>query len=100
MIINHRGQQVMCRCDGMKITSEVQVHVFHWYNLSIATPGSAALHPKTRAQRSFSYANCGFLADSVQAVAQADRRRGFAFTGRRRVYSSHQYQLAAILVRD
>ena len=44
--VDGRGQQVIGRCDGMNITRQVQVEIFHGHALAVATTGSAALNPE------------------------------------------------------
>ena len=83
----------MCRGDGMEITSEMQVHIFHGNDLGIAAASSAALHTKAGAKAGFTDTDHGFLTDSIQPVTQTHSCCGLAFTGRCGVNRRYQNQL-------
>ena len=46
VVVEHGSQKVCRRADGVEIAGEVQVDVFHGYDLRVPAAGSAALHPK------------------------------------------------------
>ena len=50
VVVNEGRQQVVGNTDGMKVTSEVEVDVFHGYNLSVPTASSSALDTKDRSE--------------------------------------------------
>ncbi len=72
MVVEHRGKQIICRTDGVKISGEVQVDVFHRQNLGIAAACRAAFHAEHRPQRRFAQGNHGIFADVAQRVRQTD----------------------------
>ena len=94
VVVDQRGQQVVCQRNGVEVTGEVQVDVFHRHHLRVATTGSATLHTKHGSQRRFAQRNHRALADPVQCVSQADHGGGLAFAGRRRADGGDQHQLA------
>ena len=94
MIVNQRRQQRMRRCDRMKITGKMQIHIFHRHNLRIAATSGAALHAKIRPQRRLANADHRFFANPVQTIAKTNRRRRLALASRRRIDRCHQNQLA------
>ena len=53
MVVQHGCQQVIRRADGMKISSKVQIDVFHRHHLSITAAGSTALDAKYRPEGRF-----------------------------------------------
>ncbi len=100
VVVEHRGQQVVGAGDGVEIAGEMKVHVLHRHDLRIAAAGGAALHAEVRAKRGLADADRRLLADRVQPVAKADRRRGLALARRCRVDRGHQDQLAVLVARQ
>ena len=78
----------------------MQVDVFHRHDLGVSAAGRAALDAEARPKRRLAQRHDGFLADAVQAVAETDRGRGFAFAGRRRADGRHKDQLAVLVALD
>ena len=68
--------------------------LLHRHDLRVAAAGRAALHAEAGAERRLAQADRRALADAVQRVAEADRGRGLALAGRRRVDRRDQDQLA------
>ncbi len=97
VVVDHRRQQVVRRGDGVEVAGEVQVDVLHRHDLGIAAARRTALHAEARTERGFAKRHHRLLADAVEAVAQAHRRRGLAFAGRRRVDGGDQDELAVRL---
>src|SRR5690606_13155673 len=91
-----RCKQVVRRRDGVEIAGEMEVHVLHRDHLRIASAGRPALDAETGAERGFANADDGLLADTVEAVAEPDGRRGLAFAGRRRIDRRDEDQLAVL----
>src|SRR4029079_18361631 len=60
----------------------------------IAAAGRAALDAEARAERGLAQADHGLLADAVEAVADADRRRRLALSGRRWIDRRDEDQFA------
>ena len=82
----------------MEIAGEMQVDLVHRHDLRKAAAGRAALHAEAGAERGLAQADDGLFADPVERVAQAHRRRGLAFAGRRRIDRGDEDQLAVGLV--
>jgi hypothetical protein len=78
----------------VKVAGEMQVDIFHRHDLRIAAACRAALDSEARAERGLTKAAHGLLADAVQSVREADRRRGLAFAGRCRADGRDEDQLA------
>ena len=51
MVVEHGGEQVVRRADGVKVAGEVQVDVLHRHDLRVAAAGRAALASEYRAER-------------------------------------------------
>ena len=96
MVVDQRRKQIVRGGDGVEVAGEMEVHVLHRHDLRIAAAGSAALDAEIGAERGLADADDGLLADAVQAVAEADRRRRLAFAGRRRVDGGDEDQLAVL----
>ncbi len=60
MIVDHRGEQIVGRADGMEVAGEMQVDLVHRHDLGVAAAGRAAFHAEARAEA---------------RLAQADHRR-------------------------
>ena len=90
MVVEQRRQQVVGHANCVQVTVEVQVDVFHRNHLRVATTRGATLHAEHGAQRGFAQTNRDVLADVLQRVAEADRRRGLAFTRGGRAHRRHQ----------
>ena len=96
VVVDQRRQQIVRGGDGVEVAGEVEVDVLHRHDLRIAAAGRAALDAEIRPERGLAHADDRLLADAVQAVAEADRRRGLAFAGRRRVDRGDEDQLAVL----
>ena len=94
VVVDHRRQQIVRRGDGMEVAGEMEIHLLHRNDLSISATGGTALHAETGAERRLANTDRGLLADRVQTVDKADRRRGLALAGRSRVDRRNQDQLA------
>ena len=97
VIVDQRREQVMRDADGVEVAGEMEVDVLHRHDLRIAAAGRAALHAEAGAERGLAQAHDGLLADVVERVAEADRRRRLAFAGRRRADGGDEDQLAVRL---
>ena len=86
----------MCAGNGVKITSEVQVHFFHRHDLRIAATGCSPLHAKVRAKRRLADTNTSVLANAVQTITQTHCRCGLALAGRCGIDRCHKDQFAVV----
>ena len=50
MVVHHRGEQVVCRGDGVEVAGEMQVDLVHRHDLGEAAAGCAALHAEAGAE--------------------------------------------------
>ncbi len=97
VVVDHGGQQVVRRGDGVEVTGEVQVDVFHGNDLGIAAAGRTTLHAEAGAERGFAQRHHGLLADAVEAVAETHGGRRLAFAGRGGVDGGDEDELAVRL---
>src|SRR5439155_15096456 len=81
VVVHKRGQQVVRNRDGMEVTGEMQIDVFHRQNLRIAAAGRAALPTKAWAQARFAQADDRLLSNTVQCVAKPHGRCSFTLAG-------------------
>ncbi len=82
MVIDQRRQQVMCGTDGMEVTGEVQVDVFHRHDLGITATCGTTFHAETGTEARLTQSDNRFLTNPAQTVAQANRGGGFTFASR------------------
>ena len=94
VVVEHRGEQVVRRGDGVKVAGEVEVDVLHRHDLGIAAAGGAAFHAERRPERGLADAQHRLLADIIKRIGQADGRGRLALARRRRIDRADQDQLA------
>ena len=94
VVVQHGGQEVVGRADGVEVAGEVQVDVLHGNDLGVSAACSAALHAEHGAQAGLAQRDDHVLALASQRVGQAHRRGGLALAGGRRVDGRHQDELA------
>ena len=99
VVVDQRREQVVRGGDGVEVAGEVEVDVLHRHDLRIAAAGRAALDAEAGPSEASRMQIDRLLADAVEAVAEADRRRGLAFAGRRRVDRGDEDQLAVLAAR-
>ena len=94
VVVEHGGEQVVRRADGVKVAGEVQVDVLHRHDLRVAAAGRAALAPEHRAERRLAQRDGRVLPDAAQRVGQTDRRGRLALAGGRGCDGRDKDQLA------
>ena len=67
VVVDHRGEQVVRRRDGVEVAGEVEVDVLHRHDLGIAAAGGAALDAEAGPERGLAQAHHRLLADAVEA---------------------------------
>ena len=78
VVVEHGGQQVVGRADGVEVAGEVEVDVLHGDDLGVAAAGRAALDAEHRAEGGLAQGDGDVLADAAQAVGQTDGGGGLA----------------------
>ena len=63
MVVEHGGEQVIRRTDGVKVAGKVQVNVFHRQNLGIAAACRTTFNTKHRTQRRLAQGDNRVFAD-------------------------------------
>ena len=74
VVVDGRCQKVVSRRNGVHVTGEMEVDVFHGQDLGITAAGSAAFDAKDRAERRFAQGDDGLMAHVIQGLCQADGR--------------------------
>ena len=82
--------------DGVEITGEMQVDVFHRHDLRITAASRTTLDAEARPKRRLAQADRCLLADVIETIAKSDRRCRLAFARRRRVDRGDEDQLAIL----
>ena len=98
MVVKHGCEQVVRRTDGMEVTREVQVDVFHGDDLGVAAAGSATLHAENRAQARLAQGDRALLAQARQRIGKTDGGRRLALASRGGVDGSDKHELASSVV--
>ena len=84
MIVKQSRQQVVCRCDCVKITGKMKIQIFHWNNLGISA-ASCSSDSETWTQGWFTKGNQCFLSDFCHGFSESYRHGGLTFSGRCRI---------------
>ena len=96
VVVEHCGQQIVGRGDGVEVAGEMQVDVGHRHDLRLAATGGAALLAKARSETGLAERDRRLLAEAVEGIAQADRGRGLALASLGRADRRHQDELARL----
>ena len=96
VVVQHGGQQVVGRADGVEVAGEVQVNVLHGDHLGVSAACRAALDAEHRAQGGLTQSHHGLLADLPQAVGQAHGGGGLPLAGGGGGDGGDQNQLAVL----
>ena len=95
-VVDHGGQQVVGRADGVEVAGEVEVDVLHRDHLCIAAASCAALDAEHGAERRLTQAEHGLFAQRVHGVGQAHAGGGLALARRGGADGRDQDQLALL----
>ena len=82
MVVQHGGQQVVGRADGVEIAGEVEVDVLHGHHLRVAAARRAALDAEHRAEGRLAQGDDAVFTDAPQSIGEADGRSGLALARR------------------
>ena len=82
VVVEERRGEVVGGPDGVVVAGQVEVEVLHRDDLAVAATGRPALDPEHRPQARLADGHRRALADPVQALGQADRRRRLALAER------------------
>ena len=80
VVIQERSDEVVSRCDGVEVASEVEVDILRGQHLSVATTCSTTLHTEAGTQRGLTQRDDSLLADVVKTHAEADAHGGLTYT--------------------
>ena len=78
--VNRGSTEIVRHTDGMDVTGEMQVELFHRHDLTIATAGRATLDAESRPHRGLADSGDAFIADVAQRLRQPDGGRRLALT--------------------
>ena len=94
VIVDHRRKQIVRRCYGVKVASEVEVDLLHRRDLGAAAAGRAPFYPEAGPERRLAQTDDRLLADAVERVAEADGGRRLALAGGGRADRADKDELA------
>ena len=94
IVVQQCRYHIVGRCDGVEVSREMQVYLFHRKNLRISASGCSAFHSEARSERWLTQrCNCLFP-DFVQSKRQTDRDCGLADAGFSRGDGRHEDKFA------
>ncbi len=85
VVVEHRGQEVVRRGDGVEIPGEVEVDLVHGDDLGVAAAGGAPLHAEHGPEGRLANADDDLLAEAAQSLGDADGDGALALAGGGRV---------------
>ena len=94
VVVQHSGQQVVGRADGVEVAGEVEVDVLHGDDLGVAAAGGAALHTEHRAEGGLPQGHQGVFAQTAHPIGQTHGGGGLALSGGGGIDGGDQDQLA------
>ena len=80
MIVQHSGQEIVGRSNGVEIPGEVEIDVLHGNDLGVSTPGRAALYAEDRSQGGLPQGHQGVLSQAAESVGQSHGGGGLSFS--------------------
>ena len=83
MVVEHCGEEIICRTDGVEVTGKVEVDVLHGHYLSVAAACRAALDAEYGTEGGLTQSHRAPLAYSRKTVCKTDGGRGLSLTRRR-----------------
>ena len=95
-VVDHGGQQVVGRADGVQVAGEVQVDILHGHYLCVSAAGCAALDTEHGAEGRLTQAEHGLFAQSVHGIGQTHAGGGFALARRGGADGGDEDQLALL----
>ena len=96
MVVKKGGGEIVRRANGVNVTSEVQVELFHGDHLAVATAGGATLDAEDGAEARLANRHRCPLPNHVQPLRKADRCGGLPFAEWRWRDRRHHHVLAAL----
>ena len=72
--VDHRGEQIRGRADGVDVAGEVEVQILHGHDLRPATACAASFDPEDRAHGGLAQADDGAAPARAKPSDEADRR--------------------------
>ncbi len=94
VVVQHRGQQIVRRADGVEVAGEVEVDVLHGHHLGVSAAGGTALDAEDGAERRLAQSDGNVLADTSEPVGKADGRGSLTLARRGGRDSGDKDQLA------
>ena len=94
VVVDQGGQQIVRQAHRVEVSREVEVDVLHRDDLRMAAAGGPAFGPEARPERWLAQADDRLFADRIEAVAEADRRRGLALARGRRTEGGDEHELS------
>ena len=96
MVVKEGGGEVVRRANGVDVAGEVQVELFHWDHLAVATTSGAALDTEDRAEARLSDRYRCLLPNHVEPLRKSDRCGGLPFAEWGWRDRRHHHVLAAL----
>ena len=94
MVIEECAEEVVCGCDSVHITREVEVDILHRNYLSISAACCAALDSENRSERGFTECEDCLFANLSHSLGKTNRNGRLALACGGRIYSCNKDKLA------
>ena len=97
VVVEHGGEQIVRRADGVEIARKVQVDILHGNDLRVAAACRAALHAEHGTERRFAERDDDVFADAAHSVRKTDGRGRLALACGRGRDRRHEHEFAVRL---
>ena len=96
MVVEHRGEEVVRRADGVEVACEVEVDVLHGDDLGVSAAGGASLDAEDGTEARLAQREDDALPEAMEGVGETHGGRGLALASRRGVDGRHEDELALL----
>ena len=98
MVVDHCSKKVVCCTDGMEVTCEMKVDIFHRNYLCIAAACCTTFDTEYRSERWLTKSNHNTLSKLLHCICKTYGCSSLSFTGRCRIDCCHKNQLTVFSV--
>ena len=94
VVVYHCAEEIVSGCDGVEVSREVEVDIFHREHLRISASCRSAFKSENRSERRLAKCDNGFFSDFGKCHAKSYRCCGFAFACGSGIYRRYENQLS------
>ena len=96
VVVEHRGEEVVRRADGVEVAREVEVDVLHGDDLCVSAAGRTSLDAEDGTEARLAQREDDALPEAMEGVGETHGGRGLALASRCGVDGRHEDELALL----